>query len=296
MIYALLVLLSGGAVPSLKLMSSNMFGLGVFSAGLSTLQLESFRSHHVFATVIIENVPQLYLQYEVMFRLGIFNGIVIVSFISSIFNILLAMMNMAVFWILHRNQGDIPFTIMISWKKRAHGGLEMIGKQKKEELDPFAQCGKRQNLAKLLGEIDIGDDEPMKFELLSSNKLTTGCLLHGVMASDKQGAAQISGGKFEDFMARKEKIDDAVMKAFGFDQQYQSQFVFNVQITRTASTSLAERAKLMMRTLREIEAPKTVIATMEQHVQQRLHRQNIPNDVEMAVMGTAGVAAVSIEN
>merc|ERR550532_829667 len=129
MIYTLLVLLSGGAFPSLKLMNSNLFGLGVFSAGLSTLQLESFRSHHVVATVIIENVPQLYLQYEFMFKFGVVNGIVIASFLSSIFNILLAMMNAAVFWILHRHRVDIPFSIMIAWKK-INGGLGMTGKRK----------------------------------------------------------------------------------------------------------------------------------------------------------------------
>ena len=33
-VYVILVLLSGGAFPALKLMSSNLFGLGLFSAGL----------------------------------------------------------------------------------------------------------------------------------------------------------------------------------------------------------------------------------------------------------------------
>merc|ERR1719295_1318680 len=307
-VYAVLVLVSGGAFPALKLMSSNMFGLGMFSAGLSTLQLGSFRSHHVVATVLIENVPQLYLQYLFMFRLDVINTIVIVSFLSSIFNILLAMMNAAVFLILHRNQVDIPFTIMISWRMKTPSGIQ-------QELDPFAQCGKRKNLAKLLGEIDLGDDEPLKFEILSSNKMTTGCLLHGVMASNREGAAQISGGKFSDFMARKRQIDDAVMRAFGFDQQYRSQFAFKISISRMTATSRAERVKLAIQTLREFKVGKDVISEAQQQMDTQLYRsrsvtyddrrtsglnegtnQNTMNDVEMAVMGTAGATDRAVGN
>ena len=50
-VYAILVLMSGGAFPALKLMSSNLFGLGLFSAGLSNIQIEHFRGHHVVTTV-----------------------------------------------------------------------------------------------------------------------------------------------------------------------------------------------------------------------------------------------------
>merc|ERR1719295_858364 len=307
-VYAILVLVSGGAFPALKLMSSNMFGLGMFSAGLSTLQLGSFRSHHVVATVLIENVPQLYLQYLFMFRLDVINTIVIVSFLSSIFNILLAMMNAAVFLILHRNQVDIPFTIMISWRMKTPSGI--TGEQNMTELDPFAQCGKRKNLAKLLSEIDLGDDKPLKFEILSSNKMTTGCLLHGVRASNREGAAQISGGKFSDFMARKQQIDDAVIRAFGFDQHYRSQFAFKISISRTTSTSRVERVKLAIQTLREFKVEKDVISVAQQQMDVQLYRSGSvtyddrktsglnegTTDVEMAVMGTAGATDRAVGN
>ena len=52
-VYVVLVLLSGGAFPALKVMNSNLFGLDLLSAGLSTVQIENFRSHHVVATVEI---------------------------------------------------------------------------------------------------------------------------------------------------------------------------------------------------------------------------------------------------
>merc|ERR550532_3014726 len=92
-VFTILVLMSGGAFPALKLMSSNLMGLQMFSAGLSTIQLEQFRSHHVLATVLAENIPQLCLQYYFMFKLNLATSIVIVSFISSIFNILRAILS-----------------------------------------------------------------------------------------------------------------------------------------------------------------------------------------------------------
>ena len=174
---------------------------------------------------------------------------------------------------------------MISWKKNPHGGLEIIGKQSNNELDPFAKCGKRKNLANLLGEIDLGDDEPLKFEILSSKKTTTGCLLCGVMAADKQCAAQMTGGKFHDFMARKEKIDDVVMTAFGFDQKYRSQFVFKITITRTNETSRAERAKLAIQTLREFKVGKEVISVAQQQMDAELCRSRSVTYDETKTLG-----------
>ena len=50
-VYVILVLMSGGAFPALHMMSSNLFGLGLFSAGLSNIQIEHFRGHHVVTTV-----------------------------------------------------------------------------------------------------------------------------------------------------------------------------------------------------------------------------------------------------
>merc|ERR1719295_2585178 len=219
------------------------------------------------------------------------------------------MMNTAVFWILHRHQVDIPFTIMISWREKAQSG--MIG-EKKTELDPFSQCGKRKNLAKLLGEIDLGDDEPLKFEILSSKKTTTGSLVHGVMASSKQDAADFSGGKCSDFMARKQEIDEAVMTAFGWGPEYHRQFTFKISITRTIVTSRAERAKLVIQGLRELEVTKDVITAAQQQINEKMHRntiednektsgsnegmtRNTANELEMVVLGSAGVRDHAIE-
>ena len=115
-IYTVLVLLSGGSFRALSLMNSNLFGLRKLSAGLSTLQLQRFQSHHVIATVFAENIPQIALQYYFMFKLGLPTTIAMVSFGSSIFNIFLTMMNVAVFYILNRDRAETPFTILLTWR------------------------------------------------------------------------------------------------------------------------------------------------------------------------------------
>merc|ERR1719242_1496792 len=46
-IYTLLVLLSGGSFRALSLMNSNLFGLRILSAGLSTMQIQQFQTYHV---------------------------------------------------------------------------------------------------------------------------------------------------------------------------------------------------------------------------------------------------------
>merc|ERR1719203_2566152 len=112
--YTILVLLSGGSFPALKLMTSKLFGLRLLSSGLSTIQLERFHSHQLFTTVLAENAPQLALQSYFLFQLEIVNAVVLISWFSSIFSILLAIMSVAVFYILNRGQIEVPFTTKLS--------------------------------------------------------------------------------------------------------------------------------------------------------------------------------------
>merc|ERR1719474_2644137 len=64
-------MLSGGSVRSLKMMSSNILGLSMFSSGLSSLQIQKFRAHHLIGTVMAENIPQLAMQGFFMFHLNL---------------------------------------------------------------------------------------------------------------------------------------------------------------------------------------------------------------------------------
>ena len=234
--------------------------------------MERFRSRHVVATVLAENVPQIALQYYFMFGLGLATNIVIISFVTSIFNILQAIMSVVVFYILYRNQVDIPFTITILWKKTAR---TLGAGTNDKELSPFSRCGRRSKLAQLLGRIDLGDAESLKFEVLTSTKLTSGCLLYCTMRSTQDAAVQVVGGKFDDFTARKQAIDDAVMRAFGFGPEYLCRFAFNIAVTRSTASSLEQRVKWTIATLIECKIPEDAISAIQRQMDSVLEAQRV---------------------
>ena len=216
--YTICVLFSGGSFRALKFMNSKLFGLPLLSAGLSTVQLHRFQSHHVLATVLAENIPQIVLQYIFLFELKLVTTIVLVSFASSVFNILLCIMTSVVFYLLHRNEAEVPFTILISWTPTCSpsgaGVWRKEAVQPKGGLDPYNQCGRRDALGELLGEITLGDGESFKFEILASKKVDSGCLLFGTMVCSQ---IAVDCGVFSKFMEKEPQIRAAVLTAFELD-------------------------------------------------------------------------------
>ena len=184
---------------------------------------------------MLENCPQLVLQYIFMFRLELFNLIVIGAFISSIFNILLAMMSAAVFWILHRNQEDIPFTITLKWKA-VHSSI-ISTSNSAQNLNPFTQCGQRYTLSQLLGKIPV-KGELLQFEILSSTEESSGCLLSGVFVSEQSIGAESEDDLFSEFIAKQTDIQNAVKEAFKLDaftahSQWDENLVLSARFLKT---------------------------------------------------------------
>ena len=118
-LFSISVMVSGGSFRALTFMSSNLCGLSVFSSGLSTLQMEQFRRHHVFTTVFTENVPQLVIQFYFLFILGVYTNTAALTFTSSLFNILLSIMTAVVSFFMNRNGKELGFTIQVNWRRSA---------------------------------------------------------------------------------------------------------------------------------------------------------------------------------
>ena len=130
-----------------------------------------------------------------------------------------------------------------------------------KDLDPFAKCGRRKALAKLLGELSLDAEESEKFEILTSKKLEGGCLLHGVCTTDNSVAArarrQHTGSSFADFMSQKAKIQNAVLSAFRLNvPKYTQQFRFGVTISESTQSTRAEKVKLALSALKELNLTK----------------------------------------
>ena len=284
-VYAILVLMSGGAFPALKMMSSNLLGLGLFSAGLSNIQLEHFRGHHVVTTVMLENVPQMALQWVFMFKLNLFTNVVIVSFINSILNILMAFMSAAVFWILHRNHADVPFTITLKWKQRTSSKLQ-------KKLNPYSQCGRRKKLAKLLGKIPV-KGEMLKFEILSSTEQSSGCLLSGVFLSEQSIAAESEDELFSEFMGKQTEIQDAVMEAFKLTA-FAAHFDFDIVITRSSQMSPEKRLQLIVDGMRYFKVSDDVVLSAHTQMKTALTTGDVVVEDAIATNGGTTVKSYSL--
>ena len=61
-VFTALVVLTGGCHPALVMVSSNIFGLSSFSAGLTRFELRQLASIKVLNSVVLENIPQLVVQ------------------------------------------------------------------------------------------------------------------------------------------------------------------------------------------------------------------------------------------
>ena len=262
--FTILVLLSGGSFRALKLMNSNLFGLPLLSAGLSTLQLQHFQSHQVLATVLAENIPQIVLQYIFLFELKLVTTIVLVSFASSVFNILLCIMTSVVFYLLHRNEAEVPFTILVSWTPT--GSLSGAGAWRKEAvqpkggLDPYNQCGRRDALGELLGEITLGDGESFKFEILASKKVDSGCLLFGTMVCSQ---IAVDCGVFSKFMEKEDQIRAAVLTAFELDPVFVNKFNFTMTVSKSTESSATDRVQSAIETLRSLDASPDILSLVQ---------------------------------
>ena len=100
-VYGLFVLLSGGAYAGLALVNSKLFGMKIFTCGLTQQDLAEFTSMRVKHNVILENVPQFIVQlmFIIFFDdengLTSLSGITILAMISTFSSIAIASMAFA---------------------------------------------------------------------------------------------------------------------------------------------------------------------------------------------------------
>ena len=245
-LYSILTILSGGAFPALKVMNSNFMSLQILNAGLSTNQLERFRFYHLLSTLFTENLPQLGLQAFVMFYLKISSTIVVISFVSSVFNVLLNFLTAVVFIVLHQSVTESKFTISVSWSemhqmKAAESGSEL--ESDVQTLNPFLRTGRRVTLAKQLGQIKFPGSKSVHFEVMASKMMNDSCELYGVMQFDQQNESAAT--LLTNFMDKRVEILEAVITAFGYHPDFTDHYEFVVGISQSERSSRAEKAKML---------------------------------------------------
>ena len=86
-VFTMFVVLTGGCFPALAVVSSGIFGLVVFSSGLTKYELKQMIRIKLIASIILENVPQLLFQAVYSFRLGTVTDNTALAFTASVLSI-----------------------------------------------------------------------------------------------------------------------------------------------------------------------------------------------------------------
>eukprot|EP01084_Bolivina_argentea_P019700 36632_1 len=93
-LFIMLVVFSGSAYSVLYLLSSRIFALDTFNSGLTSYELRQLLNIKIFASVILENIPQLFFQllYTIYLN-GIPSQNTLLSFMASFLSIIAAILN-----------------------------------------------------------------------------------------------------------------------------------------------------------------------------------------------------------
>jgi len=265
--YSTLVILSGGSFPALKMMNSNLLSLNLFGAGMSSIQLASFRRNHLFSTILLENLPQLCLQAFVMWFLEISSTIVIISFISSVFNILTSILTTVVHIVLYREYTEVKFDIVLSWKRRAVSSQSPLAEC---TLYPLQRTGRRLRLRNELKLTNYSGEKNVTFEIVASQKLQgDACILHGVIQCE--GCHESAIQTASDFTDKKEQIRKAILDAFGYTDVFTKMYDFDIRITGNFSHNIDEAIQA------SAEVPENSVEMMCDNQAEGLQRENTGN-------------------
>ena len=191
----------------------------------------------------------------------------------------MAFMSAAVFWILHRNQADVPFTITLKWKQKATSKSE-------KKLNPYSRCGRRKKLAKLLGKIPV-KGELLKFEILSSTEQSSGCLLSGVFVSEQSIGAETDDDLFSEFLGKSGEIEDAVMEAFKL-KDFTVHFDFDIVVARSSQTSPAKRLEVTVEGMRYFNVSDDVVMALQRQMSMELTERQANSPKEGATVSSGG--------
>eukprot|EP01083_Nonionella_stella_P041759 113088_1 len=198
--YSIGVLLSGGSYFTLKVINSNFLGLPQLSAGLSAKQIERFAPHKVLYNTLMENFPQMVIQFYFLWGLGLVTSIAIISLILSLFNILLSVLST---WMRRSSfafQKEFPFTVNVSITENGEGNMN---------ANPYRNAGRIERLSDVLTALARENMHHFSIEIMTFSRIQKS--LYGV--------GIYKDAKVEDLKAFLDNnIEKAVLTAFECDE------------------------------------------------------------------------------
>ena len=166
--FCALVLLSGGVQPTVQLVSSKVFGMGLFDCGLSERELMQFIQIHFTHSVLLENFPQLMLQLVYIIEIGTIDEPVMFALAASFFSAMNAIFSYLFSQQMELSQLIVTLNVQFSFKST---------RIFKGDVNNFtSRMGYRQALGRKMAEA-LGVS-PKKIDVFSVIKTQSGCQIH----------------------------------------------------------------------------------------------------------------------
>eukprot|EP01083_Nonionella_stella_P058537 153266_1 len=203
-VFCLFVMLSGSVFASLQLVNCKVFGLFIFHAGISTIEIESVDKLKIYYITLLENCPQLVIQifYVVNFGQEAVTVTFVASTVSSIFNITLTVMSFIARQtskakINLKTMANLEINVMLKDAQLERTGTNVDGDEiiPKEVQVLHKRQGRRRALAKNVGVTLNRLDG--NFEFLYSVPDARGVKLFGICVSDTPDVLRKQIEKFE---------------------------------------------------------------------------------------------------
>merc|ERR1712228_889140 len=206
-IFVFLVVMTGGVYPALCLVSSNIFGLGMFSSGITRFELRKMQSIKVFGTVVLENLPQLIFQCLFVAAIGGLTDSLTFAFFTSVLSIISSILRLTI----DRSNNGMQSVQYYVFTEQSQGN-DLTSEQKKRIL---AQKGKRRylaiSIARIFG-IRIND-----IEVGTSTLTQNGLFTHIVQSIDCSELLSLSSKEYlsNKLMGEKNEITELFKRHFG---------------------------------------------------------------------------------
>ena len=86
-LFVILTVITGGSHPALAVLSSNVFGLEIFTTGLTKYELNRLQKIKIFSTIILDNLPQIGIQFWYSDLIEEFTSTARLAFSASILSV-----------------------------------------------------------------------------------------------------------------------------------------------------------------------------------------------------------------
>eukprot|EP01083_Nonionella_stella_P084472 233850_1 len=252
-LFVSLVIFSGGVYPVLALMSSRIFALGMFDCGLTRYELMRLSKLKIFGSVVLENLPQMFIQLLYISYSGAPSHNTILSSVASFLSIIGACLS----YCIQKTSGDCYVNQYDLQFRKAHSTSS--SELEKKQIKASKECKGALRVA-LSSALDVIETQ---MELGFVNMTQTGFVIHIVHYTSKQqldnfndGRAPFYGGdenqlyhhlvaSFTErlYAVKSDKVDQAFNAHFGFSKsrfevKYHKHFGYNALLYKSTGNVL----------------------------------------------------------